>query len=457
MINNYPEIAAVLYNNLTADCADIEENLCDLTRFKFGGQNSFDIFETKNITDTLTELAETHEWAIVAGAGSIWREQAQMLDTIKYAKEQNSPLSCHILDRHGYFHFHPQWFAIDLKVYKEIGCPAFEEQPGGIVLNICTTERSVDNVHDDYTPWWLRSHPEKSKYNCTVRGFGTQVIAGLINAGYNIANVPTAIRERKNYCYPEHNAEDLKKIINDINLMPEGGLPKEVSGPLWWFHNEVTEMTRSLKIGYYVLNTEPLNEIDELKIKQFDCFAGVASGVKPACIVGQDNFDSDSHVVLFDISPAAIKWQKFLLAEWDGDFDKLEGLLNQFKVDNPGLRPIYYQHQSFEEIINWFFSLTKMTPESFQRAWNKYKNMNVEFVNVNLLEDHQPVLDAISKSKKGAYVWTSNLFNMDYLSFYKTHRWANDKFIEFNDVLASQDHVPVAFESLNITTYFNVV
>jgi hypothetical protein len=449
---NHQDIAVVLYNNLPNTCANIEENLCDLTRFKFGGQYQYKIFDTKNITETLTKLSSTHKWAVIAAAGTTIREQAQIQQTVEHAIAQQSPLSCHILDRQGYFHFHPQWFAVDLSVYKEIGCPPFEEQRGNITLNTLRTERSLDNVHDDYTPWWLHSHPEPASYTCDYQGFGIQVIAKLISAGYNITNVPTSVRERKNYCYPEHNAEGIKRIIEDPNFVPE-----DSKSPLFWFHHEVSEMTRSLSVGYYVLNTEPLNDPHSLKIKQFDCFAGVASGVKPACIVGQDNFDPESHVVLFDISPAAIKWQKFLLAEWDGNFDKLEGLLNQFKFDNPDLRPIYYQHQSFKEIIDWFFSLTKMTPESFQQAWNKYKNMNVEFVNVNLLENHQPVLDAISKSKKGAYIWTSNLFNMDYLSFYKTHRWTNAKFDEFNNVLASQDHVPVAFENCNITTYFNVV
>jgi hypothetical protein len=449
---NYQDIAVVVYNNLPETCKDIKENLCDLTRFKFGGQYNYKIFDTDNITTTLASLANEYKWAVVAAAGTTIREQAQIQHTVEYAIEQKSPMACHILDRQGYFHFHPQWFAIDLSVYREIDCPAFEEQQGNITLHTRKTERSPDNVHDDYTPWWLHSHPEPAQYTCNYQGFGTQVIAGLINAGYNIANIPPQVRERKNYCYPEHNAEGIRRIIDDPAFVPEDN-----RSPLFWFHHEVNEMTRSLSIGYYVLNTEPLNSANTLKVKQFDCFVGVASGVKPACIVGQDNFANDSYVVLFDISPAAIKWQQYLFAEWDGDFNKLEHVLNVFKQQNPDLRPIYYQHQSFDQIITWFFSLTNMNAEEFQRCWKKYQSMKVEFVNVNLLEDQTPVLAAINQASKGAYLWTSNLFNMDYLTFYKTNRWTKNKFEEFNKLLQSQTHVPVAFEDCNKMQYFNLV
>lgn len=446
------DIAVVVYDNLPAACDSIRENLCDLTRFKFGGQHNLAVFDTVDITKTLTELSGRFAWAVVAAAGTTIREQSQALETVEHAINTNSPLACHILDRNDYFHFHPQWFAVNLAAYREVGYPELEERPGRITLKTKTTRRSPDNVHDDYTPWWLHSSDEPAEYTCDYLGFGVKLIAELINAGYNITNVPQSVRQRKNYCYPEYNAEGIKRIIDDPAFVPE-----DSKSPLFWFHHEVSEMKRSLEIGYYVLNTEPLNNERQFHGRKFDCFAGVASGLKPACIVGQDNFADDSEVILFDISPAAIKWQQHLLSVWDGNLDTLGTVLQKFQQDNPDLRPIYYQHQSWDEIVAWFFSLTDLDAVEFKRRWDRYRNMNVKFININFLYDQQPIIDAVNRAHQGAYLWTSNLFNMDYLSFYKTVKWTNRTLETFTDKLKTGVSAPVAFENCNLVKYFNFV
>jgi hypothetical protein len=329
-------------------------------------------------------------------------------------------------------------------VYQEIGCPAFEETAGPIEITTLYTTRSGDNVHDDYTPWWLHAGQESQAYTSNQGYFGIQVIAQLINAGYSISNIPMEIRQRKNYCYPEYNSDEIKKIINDIEY-----LPKNDGGPVWWFSHEMRNMVQGLSRGYYVLNTEPLYFDQRLNHRKFDCFVGVASGVKPACLIGQLDFINDSQVILADISPAALKWQQYLFDSWDGDFHKLEQLLNTFKQQNPDLIPIYYQRQTFEELIAWFFSHVNMEPSEFQRCWKKYTSMDVKFVNLNFLDSTGVdfVVDTINQHGQGAYVWTSNLFHMDYLSFYHTNRWAEQRLGEFKQALDTRCQIPVALEN----------
>jgi hypothetical protein len=204
MKKDFPEIAVVMYNNLPARCHEVEQNLCDFTKFKINGQHNLHTYETKNITEMLTTLSATHRWAVVIAAGNILQSQKLIMDSVEYAKKENSPLSCHILDRGGYFHLHPQYFTIDLEVYQSLGFPAFEETSGPVDINTKITERSIDNVHDDYTPWWLHSGTETKTYASDQGYFGINVVAGMINAGYNIVNIPCELRQRKNYCYPEH-------------------------------------------------------------------------------------------------------------------------------------------------------------------------------------------------------------------------------------------------------------
>lgn len=444
MKKDFPEIAVVMYNNLPERCKEISENLCDLTRFKFNGQYQFSIYETDNVTATLKTLVGQHKWAVVVSAGNTLQTQMLIVDIVEHARLEKSPLSCHILDRGGYYHLHPQCFAVDLDVYQEIGCPAFEETPGLVELITLDTARSKDNVHDDYTPWWLHAGAESHAYTSDQGYFGIQVIAGMIRAGYNITNIPMKIRQRKNYCYPEYNLDEIKKIIADTEYLPVND-----GGPVWWFSYEMRNMVQGLSRGYYVLNTEPLYFDTRLSSRKFDCFVGVASGVKPACLIGQLDFADNSQVILADISPAALKWQRYLFDSWDGDFHKLEQLLNTFKQQNPDLIPIYYQRQTFEELIAWFFSHVNMEPAEFRRCWKKYTSMDVKFVELNFLESIGVdfVVDVINQHSQGAYVWTSNLFHMDYLSFYHTNRWSEQRLGEFKQALDTRCQIPVALEN----------
>lgn len=444
MKKDFPEIAVVMYNDLPARCNEISENLCDLTRFKFNGQYQFSIYETDNITTTLKTLVGQHKWAVVVSAGNTLQTQMLIVDIVEHARRENSPLSCHILDRGGYYHLHPQCFAVDLDVYQEIGCPAFEATPGAVELHTLTTARSEDNVHDDYTPWWLHPGAESHTYTSDQGYFGIHVIADMIRAGHTITNIPMEIRQRKNYCYPEYNLDEIKRIIADTEYLPVND-----GGPVWWFSHEMRNMVQGLSRGYYVLNTEPLYFDPKLTGRKFDCFVGVASGVKPACLIGQLDFADNSKIVLADISPAALKWQRYLFESWDGDFHKLESLLSTFKQQNPDLIPIYYQRQTFEELIAWFFSHVNMEPSEFQRCWKKYTSMDVQFVELNFLEPSgvDCVVDTINQHSQGAYVWTSNLFHMDYLSFYKTNRWAEQRLDAFKQALSTRCQTPVALEN----------
>ena len=172
MKKDFPEIAVVMYNNLPERCKEISENLCDLTRFKFNGQYQFSIYETDNITDTLKTLIGQHQWAVVIAAGNTLQTQMLIVDMVNHARQEQSPLSCHILDRGGYYHLHPQCFTIDLDVYQEIGCPAFEKTEGPVELATLHTTRSEDSVHDDYTPWWLHTSQESHTYTSDQGYFG---------------------------------------------------------------------------------------------------------------------------------------------------------------------------------------------------------------------------------------------------------------------------------------------
>ena len=57
MNNKFQDIAIVLYDNIKPHCADIAQNLIDLTDFKLRGQYQFNLSQTKDLTQELKNLA----------------------------------------------------------------------------------------------------------------------------------------------------------------------------------------------------------------------------------------------------------------------------------------------------------------------------------------------------------------------------------------------------------------
>ena len=449
MNKDFPDIAVILYNNIKPEHADIAQNLIDLTEFKLNGRYQYNLYQTKTLTAELKKLADQgYAWAGVVAAGNFLQNQTLIMDTIDHAKSENVPMACHILDRGGYYHLHPQWFALDLKAWTAIGQPAFEEQSGPVTFTTRKTYRDTNNAHDDYTPWWVAPESDELvEYASDYQYTGINVIAEFVRAGYRITNIPNEIRNCKNYCYPDHGHDDIVKLIADKNYEPK-------DEALWWFGFAMRQITKNLDTGYYVLNTETLLDPAEMKNQPLDRFVGVCGGLKPACITGNSNFVNNTDVYLFDISLAAIEWQKYLLANWDGNFDVFEKIWQQFQSDNPTYGPMYHSHQSISNNIDWFLSNAKLTRDSFATSWSKYCNMKHTFIHLDLMSSDatDKILDITNKSTLGSYVWTSNAFVMDYLMFFKTREWCNKKTAEFISDLQTKSTKPLLLENQGYIT-----
>ena len=444
MNKDFPTIAVVLYDNIKPACADIAQNLIDLTEFKLCGRYQFNLFQTKTLTEELKKLAaQGYEWAGVVAAGNFLQNQTLVIDTINHAKAENAPMACHILDRGGYYHLHPQWFALDLQAWTAIGQPAFEEQPGPITFTTRKTHRDTNNAHDDYTPWWVAPQSEELvEYTSDYQYTGINVIAEFIRAGYRITNIPNEIRQKKNYCYPDHGHDDIVKLIADKNHEPK-------DEALWWFGFAMRQLTKNLDTGYYVLNTETLLNPMLMKNQPLDCFVGVCGGLKPACVTGNSNFIDSTNVYLFDISLAAIEWQKYLLAEWDGDFNVFEHLWQRFQSEHPTYGPMYHSHESINNNIDWFLNNASLNRDDFAISWAKYRNMTHTFIHLDLMADDATakILDITNNSTLGSYLWTSNAFVMDYLMFFKTREWTNNKTKSFITELRNNTKQPILLEN----------
>lgn len=445
------KLAVIIYDDLRGPAVDIRDNLRDFTEFKLQGRYRFDLIHTQHVTESLRQaVRDGYEWAVVVAVGTWLRNsQTEVLDTLAHAREENAPLACHILDQGGYFHFHPQWFALDLRVYDQLGQPALEEAPGSVTVTTRHTVRCADNAHDDYTPWWVRPGEDREvEYTSDYRYFGIDLVADLIRAGYNITNIPQKIRECKSYCYPNHQHETLKQMIADPTFVPERTGPTEA---LWWFDRSLKELVKNLNTGYYVINTEGVTPAPQMQGRTFDCFIGVCGGQKPAVIVGMPEFQEHTRVVLYDISPAALQFQQHLLENWDGDFNDFESVYQAFDAQHPDYVPIYFRDKSIAENVQWFYQSYGIDHDEFYQRWQKYRACEFEFVHLDLhaADAGQRIGTMAQRAQRSTYVWTSNAFYMDYQMFYWSKAGMHNMFLNFIQDIRSVNKSDIIVENCN--------
>lgn len=446
------KIVSVLYDNIPENLNDIRNNLIDLTKFKMQGMLPINIIKTNQLSDTLDKLATDVDWAVVIAAGHWLEGQYLIQETVDHAIKENVPLACHIMAKGGYFHFHHQWFAIHLPTWRAVGSPRFEESPGR-TLTAKETVRDPNNVHDDYTPWWLKPGDSDKTYKTDYGYFGLNVVEALINNNHAITNIPQNIRNRKCYPYPDANHQEIREIINN----PKKVFSQETTNSsVWWFKKSLDRLTDQLDCGFYVLNTEPVTNNNIVTQTQFDTFIGVCGGIKPANISGQSNFADNTCVHLFDVSQAALDWQKFLLENWDGEYVKFTLVFTEFKKLHPDYIPMYYSHLSIGDNYRWYLESGNLSRQEFKSRWQRYQKYNFSFTKLNLLEEDaaDQIVSMLANSKSNAYLWVSNLFDMDYLMFYKTKQGAKELEKNFINTLKTSNTHNIIYESCN---YISVI
>jgi hypothetical protein len=120
----------------------------------------------------------------------------------------------HILDRNeAYYELHHQCYLINIEKYKTLGMPSI----GGNVLGDCDNfiepVRSSENVHDDYTPLWIKAGTFLKQYKHKLHGWN--IINRGLTHGYGIDTWTENARRHKVHYYPE-NAKLFNVKINEI-------------------------------------------------------------------------------------------------------------------------------------------------------------------------------------------------------------------------------------------------
>lgn len=190
---------------------ELIKNLADYTLSNLFLKD-YDILQSQD-EDLALRLAadQGYEHAVVFSTGTEFINGVSFFDEIENLIKTDYAVYGHILDRkNAYYELHHQCYLINLNVYRKLNFPMIGKIELDSIHVQNTPSRSIENIHDNYTPCWISPGNTKQEYDHKLHGWN--IISTLMNHGYKIVAFDQKIRNNKKHYYPEHQREFLKHI-----------------------------------------------------------------------------------------------------------------------------------------------------------------------------------------------------------------------------------------------------
>lgn len=250
-------------------------------------------FIAENELDSYLQKIPHHDdrMVVVLGAGSyipnFYEFFYELCTLIGKMKEDDVPVVGHLL------HFpeelpslHEQFVVLNTPLWRKAGSPKFGDIYLAEAQEFAPFVADTHHVHDNYTPRAL--HPSDTSPVQGKGRFGSSLLSRFLQMGWTVRNVPSVVREQKQYSYFKKNkSKELSQIRRDIEQKFE-----------------------SAKNQIYCFNNEPLHVVQIPNFKP-SSFLMVASGFKPASLSHQYG-TPDSKYQFYDINDKALKYQQAL-------------------------------------------------------------------------------------------------------------------------------------------------
>jgi hypothetical protein len=248
-------------------------------------QNLTEFYATLNLPKELIVWQNFDWWEIdcdylvILSAGQLIKSPNHHEEVLKHL-DQDFLVMCHLMKYGNYYGFDRQWACINMNKLKELGI-RYASLPSDGKVRVRNAERSPDNIHDDYTPLWLKPAKGYSEETCYMIGWN--IISASLDAGLPVLNVPDSIRQTKTHLYPYAENEFLRLIK---------GVEKSATYD---------------RMSVFYWSTDSIPVVDE----HYDNVFTVAAGTIPFHLTAQA---TPSNLFYFDYSADSLKWHKSL---WD--------------------------------------------------------------------------------------------------------------------------------------------
>lgn len=213
---NFSNKIAVCFIDNTSElkdnfCKEIIKNQSDYTLSNLLTKK-YDVYQSLNEDTALQHVANldyTH--ALVFSTGTEFINGCNFFDSLEDIVKDDFFIYGHILDRDtAYYELHHQCYLINLEVYRKINCPAIGQMELGAKHTQIVPNRSIENIHDKYTPIWVDTGYQTKSYDHKCHGWNILSLAFAYNLPVKVFN--NNIRHNKKHLYPESKKDFLENL-----------------------------------------------------------------------------------------------------------------------------------------------------------------------------------------------------------------------------------------------------
>lgn len=359
--------------------AELVRNLSDYVLSKINAAG-FNVIQGIDEDAMLREAAKEYTHAVVLSTGTEFINGDAFFQEV--VKEVYGPKDFfiwgHIPDRDdGYYELHEQCYIINLKTYKELGCPVVGKFEYYSPHTQIAPRRSDENIHDDYTPIWVVYGDTEKKYKHKWHGWNILSVA-FANKKF-VKPFADRFRNNKRYYYPNYEPA----FINACSYL--------------YGKNEVAAQTL-----FYPYNTEI--------VKEADCNGPIrqlviqASGLQFVEYLTTYGFDNNTVVRFVDYNLFALECMHAITQHWNGE--------NYLDFVNSHVDTSYNFIKSSQR-PNWI-TLTGTEQKVDPDVWNKIKStVKFEFSHENLVLNKGLSVSSWLDNVPNTIVHLSHIFNYD--------------------------------------------
>ncbi len=347
----------------------------------------------------------------------------------------------HIMNRKGrYPGLHRQMLIVNLKTWKELGCPPYLEH--GMFWD---RKRKYQNytvsdnkISAEYTPESI--YPAEGTEEFSIVEDGANWIDISLRNNIPIDNLSIEMRECKVFVYPYEDTAQLEKVWNNLQDEPEVDKLTNYGARSWIRKLAYQEFIEKDRV--YAFNTERLSAEGVRTSSPIDHLFAAAAGFKPLALLRNNGFHENTVVNYYDWCPASLDFKKHLIETWDGyDFHKWlieHDLKYNFSSTYRG------NYQEF-----WELELRKEFdgPEKFKLLWDRYRNLNHKFHIIDIVHEPEKLMNLVNSCSGVKVLWTTNIWASMQLHWtfdpeYLEERYLNfEKLIPEDLVLYGQDYM----------------
>lgn len=375
-----------LFKINSRDFLDITKKHIEASLFFLQNQNiTYKLIVVKDLSEIINY--HSYDRYVIIANGTL------IFDPIKFwtgVLDHEEDIVSHILEFDGQCTLHEQILIFSQKAFNVLERSDFSSSLNFEDNNYITIERSQENVHDHYTPLWIKlkktNQPFIKHLRDGVIGTHEGLIKKWLTNEYTIYNVNESIRKSKFYSYHVHKTDEF------FSALPT----KTCTEDMYAGHRAFFEIFDNSKFVFCYNNETVVKNTN----KQLDCFIGVASGYLPLAYLTELNMKPGSHVLLLDTNQHQVNFYKWLLCQPKFIFLKDWSEI----VDLSPVSHLYRAGIKDQSNVQW-----KQLRNKFLKKFDLIKSFNFDVRLGDLVLD-EIVTNTLSKYSS-PFIWFSNVFS----------------------------------------------